>query len=248
MGGDQDGKFKAACTVKKWLPKLVNVIIWVNEGKIPLKVLREILVIVVNALESCMGADVKLSNLGQAIRGEVSVRGLPTVWYKMEQYIQVIGDKLALSRKPPKSNSKIKVCIKVICIKEISNKTLKSVAIHLSELTEMSATLDIKEWQCIEGEPAMNVFNSVSMDIAEINKRTQGCINVGIFKSLWDQNMAEGKINIRLAKLNTNCNVVHGYVPNGYDLIEERVEALGISAHCKKAYTIHTETAIDRQC
>ena len=67
MGGDQDGKFKAARTIKKWLPKLVDVIIWVNEGKIPLKVLREILVIVVNALESCMGADVKLSNLGQAI-------------------------------------------------------------------------------------------------------------------------------------------------------------------------------------
>ena len=157
--------------------------------------------------------------------------------------MQVIGDELVLSRRPPKNGTKIKVCIKVVYTEETSNKTLKAVAIHLSELTEISAALDIKEWQCIKGKPSMNLFNSVEMDIAEIDKRSQDCINVGIFKSLRDQNVSEGKANIRIARLNTNCHVVHGYITNGYDLVKDRLESLNIGAHCKKVYIIHTEKA-----
>ena len=67
----------------------------------------------------------------------------------MEQYLEVIGNPMALTHKPGKHGAKIEVCVKVIFTEEISDKILSSVAIHLSEVTEMSATLIIKEWQCV---------------------------------------------------------------------------------------------------
>ena len=100
----------------------------------PLKVIRQMLIIVVDALESCMGSDVKMSKLGQRISGKVNVRGLPNTWFKMEQYLEVIGDSMALTHKPGKNGSKIQVCVKVVCLEEISDKVLKSVAITSQSL------------------------------------------------------------------------------------------------------------------
>ena len=114
MGGDQT-EFKQARTTKKWHPKMFNAVIWAMEGETPLRAIRQRLITIVDALEKCMGADVKMSKLGQKISGKVSVRGLPTEWFKLEQYLEVIGNPMALTYKPGKHGAKIEVCVKVIC-------------------------------------------------------------------------------------------------------------------------------------
>ena len=88
----------------------------------------------------------------------------------------------------------------MICLEEISDKMLKSVAIHISEITDMSATLVIKDWQCVQSAPVFNIFNSVEMDISDVHKRTQDCINTGMFKSFRDQCMNVGQANVQVAK------------------------------------------------
>ena len=64
---------------------MFTAVIWAKEGETPLKVIRQKLITIVDALEACMGADVKMSKLGQKISDKVKVRGLPTEWFKMEQ-------------------------------------------------------------------------------------------------------------------------------------------------------------------
>ena len=49
-GGDQGDNFQPACPIKKWNPKMFDLVVWVEEGNIPLKTLWEKLIIVVDAL------------------------------------------------------------------------------------------------------------------------------------------------------------------------------------------------------
>ena len=73
--GVQENEFKQARTVKKWHPKMFNAVIWAKEGETPLKAIRQKLITIVDALEACMGADVKMLRLETKIAGKVSVRG-----------------------------------------------------------------------------------------------------------------------------------------------------------------------------
>ena len=59
--------------------------------------------------------------------------------------------------------------------------------------------------------------------------------------------MDKGQANICVAKINTICNVTYGYLVNGFDIAKEKIDSLGISAHCKKVYNISMEmTSIEQ--